>query len=197
MNHMTNLEHAAMLALGLNPQGNSPFEARARFRAALEKRNLNPFRLGTMTFQVTVPAIAAITLMRHFNGTAVPWVGQETDEATFDGFHRRAPEGDLFHQDSTDYEDAYLSLEESGAALSAQLTSAGVNVIQCLQPRTLGEPTGLLLCGTFVDFWELSRAIGTPRLGSHPAAAKAVVEIWTELTRSFPLVAEAFSEVSP
>lgn len=193
----TNIEHAAMFALGLNPQGNSPFEARARFRAALEKRNLNPFRLGTMTFKVTVPAIAAITLMRHFNGTAVPWVGQEADEATFDGFHRRAPDSRLFHADSADFEDAYLSLEEQGAALSVDLAAAGVNILECLQPRTLGEPTGLLLCGTFVDFWELSIAIGPPRLGSHPAAAKAVVEIWTALTRSFPLVAEAFSEVSP
>lgn len=186
-----------MLALGLDPRGCTPFNARTRYREALQKRNLNPFRLGTVTFHVTVPAIAAITLMRYFNGTAVPLVGQETDEETFDGFHRRAPEGDLFHQDSTDYEDAYLSLEESGAALSAQLTSAGVNVIQCLQPRTLGEPTGLLLCGTFVDFWELSRAIGPRRAGSHPAACTVVENILGELSDDAPLIHEAFSEVSP
>lgn len=197
MNHMTNLEHAAMLALGLNPRGSSPFEARTRFREALQKRNLNPFRLGTMTFQVTVPAIAAITLMRHFNGTAVPWVGQETDEPTFDGFHRRAPDSHLFHADSADFEDAYLSLEEQGASLSAELASAGVNIIECLQPRTLGEPTGLLLCGTLVDFWELITAIGPSRSGSHPAASAAIAAIWMTLRQNYPLVTEAFVEVNP
>ena len=197
MKHTTNLEHAAMLALGLNPQGNSPFEARTRFREALERHNLNPFRLGTMTFQVTIPAIAAITLMRHFNGTAVPWVGAVVDEPTFDGFHRRAPEGDLFHQDSADYEDNYLSLEEQGAALSADLAAAGMNILECFQPRTLGEPTGLLLCGTFVDFWELSRAIGPRRAGSHPSACTVVEGVLGELAHTAPLIHEAFSEVLP
>lgn len=197
MNISTNLEHTAMRALGLNPQTNSRFEARTRFREALQKRNMQPFRLGTVSFEVTVPAIAAITLMRHFSGTAVPWVGDVDAAPDFEGFHRRAPESALFHADSADYEDAYLNLQEQGAALSTALEEAGVNILECYQPRTLGEPTRLILSGTFVDFWDLIRAIGHVQMGSHPAATETTANIWQALQVNFPLVAEAFTEVNP
>lgn len=194
---ITNPQVAAQLALGLNPQESPAHRSRTLFREALEARNYAPFRLGTISFQLHVPAAAAINIMRHFNGSAMPWVGAATEEPVFDGFHRRDGDGSLFHRNSLDFEDACEQIADRGLEVRNMLIEAGVNPVETLHPLTLGETTSLILCGTLVDFFELFSCVAPFERNAHPSARTFAREAWDHIRAHYPIAAGAFEEANP
>lgn len=195
MIHITSPQIAAQLALGLDPTADSWYLTRTYFREAVEARNMAPFRLGQIVFHVFLPAAAALNVMRHFNGTAMPWVGAKTDEPTFEGFHRDM-QPSLFHRESINFEDACEGIAAEGQRLYEGMIDAGVNPVEATHAMLLGETTSLTLAGTVVDFWELRQALVPAHRRAHPSAADFARAAWSDIAALYPLMAAAFEEAS-
>lgn len=196
MIHITSPQIAAQLALGLDPTADSWYLTRTYFREAVEARNMAPFRLGQIVFHVFLPAAAALNVMRHFNGTAMPWVQAEQDPEVFEGFHR-AEQPDLFHRNSVDFEDACEELDQRGTSIYLDMIQSGVNPVEAQHAKTLGVPTALVVAGTVADFWELYQTLVPASRRAHPSAANFARAAWADITALYPLMATAFEEVSP
>jgi hypothetical protein len=195
MIHLNSPQIAAQLALGLDPTEDSGLRTRTRFREALEARNMAPFRLGQVIFSTTLPTAAAINVMRHFNGTAMPWVGAEQEAVIFEGFHR-VDQPDLFHRKSIDYEDDCEALEQRGSEVYSDMIQNGVNPVEASHARPLGIPTALTIAGTVADFWELYQILTPATRRAHPSAADFARAAWADITALYPLMAAAFEEAS-
>jgi hypothetical protein len=195
MIHLNSPQIAAQLALGLDPTEDSGLRTRTRFREALEARNMAPFRLGQVIFSITLPTAAAINVMRHFNGTAMPWVGAEQEAVIFEGFHR-SEQPDLFHRRSIDFEDACEELDQRGTSIYLDMLQSGVNPVEAHHAKTLGVPTTLVVAGTVADFWELFQTLAPATRRAHPSAANFARAAWADITALYPLMAAAFEEAS-
>ena len=193
-NIISNPEVAAAAALGLNRYASTSHALAARFREAVERRNLAPFRLGQFCFEVQLPAIAAINVSRHFAGQTSSWVGSEASEPLFSGFHRRGKEGALYHPDSVDFEDRAEMACAIGDELFNELTAAGVNPTEARQVQPLSTCTTLIASGTLVDFFELLRAVGPLEANAHPDARAFARDCWRAVGIECPLVSQAFVE---
>lgn len=197
INATSNPQVAAAMALGLNPYAASGHAVRSRFREALVRRNLNPFRLVHLCFYGDMAAMAALNFMRHFNGTAMPWVGGAASDALFAGFHRRGVFGHLFHADSTEFENRYEAGKDTGDALFNEMAEAGVNPAEARNAQPLGTATSLIASGSVLDFYELHRAVSPMAADAHPEARAFAREIWERISLDYPDIAAAFDETAP
>jgi hypothetical protein len=195
MIHLNSPQIAAQLALGLDPAEDTGLRTRTRFREALEANNMAPFRLGQVIFHTRLPTAAAINVMQHFNGTAMPWVEAEQDAEVFEGFHR-AQQLDLFHRRSADFEDACEELDQRGTGIYFDMLQSGVNPVEAHHAKTLGVPTKLTIAGTVADFWELYQTVAPASRRAHPSASDFARAAWVDITALYPLMAAAFEEAA-
>ena len=188
---------AAAAALGVNSYAVTDRELTTRFREAVERRNLAPFRLGHFCFEVQLPAIAAINVSRHFSWQTSTWVGGEVSEPLFTGFHRRGKEGDLYHADSADFEPRANMASAIGDELFTELTAAGVNPTEARQVQPMSTGTTLIASGTFVDFYELLRSVGPVEANAPPDARAFARNCWTHIQAACAPLVQVFEEVGP
>jgi len=190
---ISNPEEVALRLLGEDAPENTPYHRKVvLLRQSLQNGDTWACSAVSLNYAATVSAMAAIELTTLFRGKVTPIFTGETPE--FEGFYRAGYEGDLFHLDSIDYEDALAERRETGEALMTQMVEAGINFSQSMNVLTLDTPVTVYLSGTIIDFTALYRSFGRKSTFNHPQNNALAIEIWSDISVRFKAFSEAVRE---
>lgn len=190
----SNPEEVGLILIGEDTPETTPYHRKVGLiRQSLLNGELWAYNATAMNYAATVSAMAAIELTTLFRGKVTTIFAGETPE--FEGFYRAGKDGDLFHPDSVDFEDALAERRETGEDLVAQMADAGVNFSQAMNVMTLDTPVTVYLSGTLIEFTALYRSFGRKSTFNHPQNNALALEIWSDISLRFKAFCEAVREV--
>ena len=197
INAISSPQVAAALALGISPFANTSLAMRTKFRDAVKRGDMRPFRLVSLCFYGTMARAASYDLARFFSGQTVARPCAEQSPAVFAGFHRRGAEGHLYHPNSRDYEIMAEEGSSNAEHLYSDLVAAGVNPAEATEVLPMASEVTAVLSGSVLDFYHLYRALGRIEENAHPAARDFAWEVWDDIAIDFPDIGEVFNELAP